>query len=114
MRRHPELSTMLKFTEDCLNKTLSKASKTIPDKVAPKAYRNKMQGYKLWKEGCVSRVRVQPGITAGLVTLCLAKASVSASTERGTLAVFLSSVYFQFVANQLFAVPFPFLFMLQL
>ena len=64
---------------------LSEASETMPDKVAPKAYREKMQ---LWKEGYVSRVRVKPGITAGLVKLCLAKISVSVSTERGIFAVF--------------------------
>ena len=79
---------MLKFTEDCLNKKLSEASETMPDKVAPKAYRNKMHGYKPWKEGYVSRVRVKPGLTAGLFTLCLAKVSVSVSTERGIFAVF--------------------------
>ena len=39
-----ELSKMLQFTEDSLNKKLIEASKTMPDKVAPKAYRNKMQG----------------------------------------------------------------------
>ena len=79
---------MLKFTEDCLSNKLSEASETMPDKVAPKAYRNKMQGYKLWKEGYVSRISFKPGITAGLVMLCLAKVSVYVSTERGIFALF--------------------------
>ena len=83
-----ELSKMPQFTEDSLNKKLIEASETMPDKVARKAYRNKMQGYKLWKEGYVSRVRVKPEITAGLVTLCLETAIVSASTERGIFVVF--------------------------
>ena len=41
---------MPKLTDDSLKKILIEASETMPDKVAPKAYRNKMQGYKLWKE----------------------------------------------------------------
>ena len=76
-----ELSKMLRVIEDSPNKKLIEASETMPDKVAPKAYTNKMQGYKLWKEGYISGVRVKPGITAGLVTLCLANASVSASMK---------------------------------
>ncbi len=33
-----ELTKMLKYTEDCFNKKLIEASKTMQDKVAPKAY----------------------------------------------------------------------------
>ena len=77
-----------------VNKKLVEASETMSDKEIPKAYQNMMQGYKLWKEGYVSRVRVKPGITAGFVTLCLAKASVSASTERGIFAVFSFIAFF--------------------
>ena len=42
-----ELSKIPKFSEDSLNKNSVETSETMPDKVALKAYRNKMQGYKL-------------------------------------------------------------------
>ena len=97
---------MPKFTDGSLNKKLIEASETMPDKVTPKAYRNKMQGHKLWKEGYVSRVRVKPGITAGLVMLCLTKASVSASMERGIFAVLSIISLFPLSSISLF-LPFP-------
>ena len=96
---------MLKITEDSLNKKLIEASETMPDKVALKAYRNKMQGYKLWKEDSFSRVRVKPGNAAGLVTLCLAKESVSASMQKRNLCSFffyqLISSFFHFLISSI-------------
>ena len=96
---------MLKITEDSLNKKLIEASETMPDKVALKAFRNKMQGYELWKEDSFSRVRVKPGNTAGLVTLCLAKESVSASMQKRNLCSFffyqLISSFFHFLISSI-------------
>ena len=80
----------------------------MPDKVALKAYRNKMQGYKLLQEDSFSWVRVIPGNTAGLVTLCLAKTSVSASTERGIFAVFSFISLFSLCSIPFVFVPFSF------
>ena len=76
-----DLSKMPKFTEDSLNNKLIEDSETMPDKIALKAYRNKMQGYKLWKEGYVSQVRVKPDIAAAHMWMFLVKASVSASMK---------------------------------
>ena len=57
-----ELKYMPLFTEKELNDKLINNAETMPDKVAPKAHRNKVQGYKLWKEGYVSNVRVKPNV----------------------------------------------------
>ena len=44
------------FTEKELNNKLLQNAETMPDKVAPKTHRSKLQGYKLWKESYVSNV----------------------------------------------------------
>ena len=53
----------------------------MPDKKSAKAYRNKIHGYKLWKEGYVSKVRVKPDEGAAGTTLFLVRAMVSASMK---------------------------------
>ena len=72
---------MPNFTETLLSKKLIDDNETMPDKIAPKAYRNKMQGYKLWKEGYVAQVRVKPNINVDKDVLFLVKAKVSASMK---------------------------------
>ncbi len=53
----------------------------MPDKSSPNAHRNKIQGYKLWKEGYVSKVRVKPNINTDHSLLFVVKANVSASMK---------------------------------
>lgn len=50
----------------------------MPDNIAPKAYRHKLQGYKLWKEGYVSSVMVKPYVSAGNLELFMVKSKASA------------------------------------
>ena len=41
------------FTDKHLHDKVIDNAETMPDKIAPKAYRNKQHGYRLWKEGYV-------------------------------------------------------------
>ncbi len=59
----------------------SEDSETMSDKTGPKAYRNKIHGYKLWKEGYVSKVRVKSNVNAGSCLLFLVKGMVAASMK---------------------------------
>jgi hypothetical protein len=47
------LEKRLGFTHEKLENKLVKNRRTMPDKIAPKAYRNMKEGYGLWKEGYV-------------------------------------------------------------
>ena len=76
-----DLKCMPRFTESRLNEKLIDNAMNMPDHIAPNAYRNKLQGYKLWKEGYLSKVRVKPDVEYGCVTLFLVKAFVSASMK---------------------------------
>eukprot|EP00794_Sanderia_malayensis_P004347 gene4347-4926_t len=53
----------------------------MPDKIAPKAHRNKLHGYKLWKEGYISNVEVKSNVLTDNLTLFLVKSNVSASMK---------------------------------
>ena len=53
----------------------------MPDKRALKAYRHKMEGYKLWKEGYVSNTKVKPNVNAGDSKLFLVEPNVAASMK---------------------------------
>eukprot|EP00794_Sanderia_malayensis_P013123 gene13123-14471_t len=53
----------------------------MPDKIAPKAHRNKLHGYKLWKEGYISNVEVKSNVLTDNLTLYLVKSNVSASMK---------------------------------
>ena len=68
------------FTYEKLEHKLVKNSRTMPDNVAPKAYRNMKKGYGLWREGYVNRIFIKPNVYT-TTTLCLAKARVSASMK---------------------------------
>ena len=83
-----ELKYMLLFTEKELNDKLINNAETMPDKVAPKAHRSKLQGYKLWKEGYVSNVRVKPNVYVQNFKLFLVKATVSASMKNQKYTVY--------------------------
>ena len=67
------------FTCEKLEYKLVKNSRTMPDNVAPKTYRNMMKGYGLWR-GYVNRIFIKPNVQT-TTTLCLAKARVSASMK---------------------------------
>ena len=83
-----ELKHMPLFTEKELNDKLINNAETMPDNVTPKAHRNKRQGYKLWKEGYVSNVRVKPKVYVQNVKLFLVKATVSASMKNQKYTVY--------------------------
>ena len=83
------LKNMPKFSEVQLNEKLITNSSTMPDNKAPKAYRNKLQGYKLWKEGYVSSVMVKPNVPAGNHELFLVKSNVSAAMKNQRYDVYV-------------------------
>ena len=72
------LKKMPRFSEAQLSEKIIKNSSTMPEKIAPKTYRNKLQGYKLWKEGYISSVLVKPKVSSGNLGLLFVKAKVSA------------------------------------
>ncbi len=75
------LRSMPSFSNEQLIKKLIKASETMPKNgQAPKPYRNKKHGYKLWKEGYVRAVFVKPNVQ-GKILLFLVKARVCASMK---------------------------------
>ena len=76
-----DLKDLPMFTEQNLNRKLISNAETMPDKIAPKAHRHKMEGYKLWKEGYVSNMKVKPNVSAGGFKLFIVKSSVSASMK---------------------------------
>ena len=60
-----------------MNTLITKSSSLLKRGSAPKAFRNKKHGYKLWKEGYVPGVFVKPKYKA-VKTLYFVKASVHA------------------------------------
>ena len=68
-----------------------KNSRTMPDKIAPKAYRNMKEGYGLWKEGYVKSIKstsVKPNVQASKL-LFLVKARVGASMKSVSYPVYV-------------------------
>ena len=59
-----DLRYMPIFTDKHLNDKVITNAETMSDKIAPKAYRNKRHGYRLWKEGYVSNVEAKPNAVA--------------------------------------------------
>ena len=75
------LKLLPNFDNEKLDNKLIKNSTTMPNTgTAPKAFRNKKHGYRLWKEGYVRGVLVKPNIKASQ-TLFLVKAKVHASMK---------------------------------
>eukprot|EP00794_Sanderia_malayensis_P020962 gene20962-23017_t len=69
------------MTSELIDNKLIGDSSTLPGKsIAPKAHRNKRQGYKLWKEGYVRNVLVKPNIQ-GRHRLFLVKSKVHVSLK---------------------------------
>ena len=60
----------------------------MPDKVAPKAYRNMKKGCGLWKEGYVKSIFVKPNVPASKL-LFLVKARVCASMKSVSYPVYV-------------------------
>ena len=82
------LAKLPAFTHEKLENKLVKNSRTMSDKVAPKAYRNMKKGYGLWKEGYVKNTLVKPNVQASKM-LFLVKARVSASMKSASYAVYI-------------------------
>ena len=80
-----DLKLLPKFTERQLDATLTGSYET--DIIASNAYRNKVNGYKLWKEAYVKKVRVKPNITTSEHVVFIVKCKVSASMKRQTYDV---------------------------
>ena len=78
------------FNLEKLVKRLVKDSSTMPDKQAPKAYRNRKKGYGLWKEGYVRNIVVKPNVQATKI-LFLIKARVNASMKSISYSVYVHS-----------------------
>ena len=76
------------FGEKQLDNRLIYNAKTMPDVKAPLAYRHKIQGYKLWKEGYVKKVFSKPDILCGVKRLFMVKANVSASMKQQNYLVY--------------------------
>ena len=69
------------MSESVIEKKLIGESTTFPQKsVAPKAYRYRKQGYKLWKEGYVRNIFVKPDVLAQTL-MFLVKSRVHASMK---------------------------------
>ena len=58
------LEKLPSFTHEKLVNKLVRNSGTMPDKMAPKAYRNMKKGYGLWKEGYVRDTLVKADVSA--------------------------------------------------
>ena len=76
------------FTHEKLENKLVRNNRTMPDKIAPKAYRNMKKGYGLWKEGYVRNTVVKPDVKASKL-LFLVKARVSASMKSVSYLVYV-------------------------
>ena len=83
-----ELRYMPIFTDKQLNDKVINNAETMPDKIAPKAYRNKQHGYRLWKEGYVSTVEVKPNFLANGRQQFLVKSLVAASMKSTKYVVY--------------------------
>ena len=70
------------FSEKQINNQLIYNSKTMPDLRASSAHRNKMHGYRLWKEGYVKKLCTKADVLSGIKRLLLVKANVSASMKQ--------------------------------
>jgi len=69
------------MSESVIEKTLIVESTTFPQKsVAPKDYRHRKQGYKLWKESYVRNIIVRPDVRAQTL-MFLVKSRVHASMK---------------------------------
>ncbi len=75
------LKNMPRFSEALIDDKLIHNSETMPDGAAPKAFHHKSEGYKLWKEGYVSQVKVKPGVKTRQYILFIVKAKIAASME---------------------------------
>ena len=82
------LEKLPQFNHEKLVKRLVKDSRTMPDRQAPKAYRNMKKGDGLWKEGYVRNVVVKPNVQATKI-LFLIKARVSASMKSISYSVYV-------------------------
>ena len=83
------LSLLPSFNAEKIYDRMIKNSITMPKKgAAPKAFRNKKQGYKLWKEGYVRGVLVKPNVK-GERLLFLVKAKVHASMKSTQYTVYV-------------------------
>ena len=82
------LEKLPEFNHEKLVKRLVNDSSTMPDKHAPKAYRNMKKGYGLWKEGYVRNIVVKPNVQATKI-LFLIKARVSASMKSISYSVYV-------------------------
>ena len=77
------------FNAEKIYDRMIKNSMTMRKKgAAPKAFRNKKQGYRLWKEGYVREVLVKPNVK-GERRLFLVKAKVHASRKSTQYAVYV-------------------------
>eukprot|EP00112_Aurelia_sp_Birch-Aquarium-sp1_P004784 Seg1542.8 transcript_id=Seg1542.8/GoldUCD/mRNA.D3Y31 product="U3 small nucleolar RNA-associated protein 21" protein_id=Seg1542.8/GoldUCD/D3Y31 len=75
------LTLLPSFDSEKLTNKLIKNANTMPNSgTAPKAYRNKKHGYRLWKEGYVRGVLVKPNIKAKK-TLFIVRAKVHVSMK---------------------------------
>ena len=83
-----DLRYMPIFTDKHLNDKVITYAETISDKIAPKAYRNKQHGYRVWKEGYVSNVEVKPNVLANGKQLFLVKFLVAASMKSTKYVVY--------------------------
>lgn len=74
------LKDLPSFSHAKLENKLVKNNRTMPDKIAPNAYRNMKKGYGLWKEGYVRNILVKAN-TVARTRFFLVKAKVSASMK---------------------------------
>ena len=81
-----DLKLLPKFTERQLDAKLTGSYET--EIIASKAYRNKVNGYKLWKEAYVKKVRVKPNIKTSEHFVFIVKCKVSASMKRQTYDIY--------------------------
>ena len=82
------LEKLPSFSHEKLLNELVRNSGTVPDKVAPKAYRNMKKGYGLWKGRYVKNTLVKADVSAYRL-LFLVKARVSASMKNVSYLVYV-------------------------
>ena len=77
------------ITSQHIARKLIDGSKTMPDSSkAPKAYRNKKLGYRLWREGYVRHIYVKPNVQANN-KLFIVKGKVHASMKKANYLVYV-------------------------
>ena len=72
---------MPRFNESMIDDKLIANNETMTNVIAPKAYCNKIHGYKLWKEGYVNKVKVKANVSALDQQLFLVKAKAYVSMK---------------------------------